>query len=91
MLFQGTEYVYFAEGLSDGEDFRFSKSLLLWRSLLPTNLPVWTQKYTRTNKLMCMCTSTQTQVHIYTHTQTCKRAAAVANFTSTDLLWFAPP
>lgn len=33
---------------------------------------------------------TNTGTYIHTHTQTCKRAAAVANFTSTDLLWFAP-
>lgn len=65
MLFKGTEYLYFGEGLSDGEDFQFSKSLLLWRRhpsapFLSYNVHPHTHTIALTHpqkKCVCSCSS----------------------------------
>lgn len=83
MLFKGTEYLYFGEGLSDGEDFRFSKSLLLWRRhpsapFLSYNVDPHTHTIALTHPQKKVCAAAV------------QKSQSSCKFTYTDLFWFAP-
>lgn len=91
MLFKGTEYLYFGEGLSDGGGFVVLKESAVMEASPLSPLFILQRRPTHTN----------THTHIYnrahTHTQkkyvcscSCRNPELPFKFTYTDLRWFAP-